>query len=378
MPQLFTDAGESPSGLARRFKLPRYGSYVAVLLLSAGVLALCSSASAASLISNVAILPAETSFGAVLDCPSISQCTAAGPTGEVVTFNPTAPGAPSATKLAGGSWQGVSCPVSSQCTLVSIDGIEETFDPAAPGAAGAVTIDPGVGLLAVSCPSISQCTAVDEDASWLTFNPTAASAVSRTSLGPRETQPSTISCPSAAQCTEAASYVNTFNPASPGAPVTVTLSSAIAPDAVACPTSTQCTGVGSGGAVTFNPSIADAAKVVKNTSQHLSAVSCPSASQCTAVAGDYAVTFDPGSTHSAVETAIAPGESLLDVSCPSSSQCTADDLAGHELTFRPATPGGGSANESKLARALKACRRLKKQSERTSCVHRAKRRYPSR
>lgn len=345
-------------------------------LISAGALLLCSSAGAASLISDAAVVPAEPSFGAFLSCASAAQCVAVGPSGEEVTFDPVSPGSPSAVKLAEEGWQGVACPSSSQCTAVGLNGLEDTFNPAAPASGSRDIIDPGDGIHAISCPSAGQCTIVDENADWLTFNPAAPGTPARTSFGPRETQPYTVACPSATQCTEAASFVNTFNPA--GSSVEAQPSLPEPPEMIACSSSAQCTAVGQQGAVTFRPTVSGAAKTIKNSNLSLLAVACPSSSQCTAVAGSYAVTFDPASAQSGVETTIAAGQGLTGVSCPSTSQCTAIDLAGHELTFRPTSVAApsSSANTRKLAKAIKACDRLKGPSKRAGCLKAARKRYP--
>ena len=325
------------------------------------------------MVSNVAVLAPEPTFGGYVACPSSSQCTAVGAAGEEATFNPTSSGTPNVAKLAETSWTGLSCPSVGQCTAVSIGGIEETFNPAAPAGGTAVTINTEDGLHAVSCPSTTQCTTVGEAATWLTFDPMAFSTPLSASFGPRETQPSALSCPSLTQCTEAASFVNTFNPTQPGAPVSVT-ASGIEPDLLACPTVSQCTGVGQEGAVTFNPTVPGTVKAVKNYTGDLTGIACPSATQCTAISAAEAVTFDPRSTSSASKTTIAPGEALASVSCPSASQCTAVDLAGHELTFRPSAAAAPSTSARKLAEAVKACNRIRKRSKRASCIRAAEHR----
>jgi hypothetical protein len=347
-------------------------------LISASALFLCSPAGATPLVSDAAVVPAEPSSGAYLSCASTTQCVAVGPSGEEVTFNPAAPGSPSAVKLAEEGWQGLACPSSSQCTAVGLNGLEDTFNPATPASGSRDTVDRGDGIHAISCPSAAQCTIVDENADWLTFNPSAPGAPKPTSLGPRETQPSTVACPSATQCTEAASFVNTFNPSQPGSSVETQPALPLSPDMITCSTSTQCTAVGQEGAVTFNPTVAGASKTIKNSNLSFFAVACPSSNQCTAVAGSYAVTFDPKSAQSGAQTTIAPGQGVTDVSCPSTSQCTAIDLAGHELTFKPALSAAPADDAHKLAKAIKACDRLKGRSRRAACQKAAKKRYPLR
>ena len=44
-------------------------------------------------------------------CPSTSQCTAVDDSGQQVTFDPTAPGAPTPTTIDGSNWlSAVACP----------------------------------------------------------------------------------------------------------------------------------------------------------------------------------------------------------------------------------------------------------------------------
>jgi hypothetical protein len=374
-----TSSVASPSSAASARGARRSGIVPGICaLVGAGALLLCSSAGAASLISDAAVVPAEPSYGAFLSCASATQCVAVGPSGEEATFNPVAPGSPSAVNLAVESWEGVACPSSSQCTAVGLNGVEDTFNPAAPASGSRDTVDPGDGIHGISCPSTAQCTIVDENADWLTFNPGAPGTPKPTSFGPRETQPYTVACPSATQCTEAASFVNTFNPTQAGSSVEAQPALPTPPEMIACSTSTQCTAVGQEGAVTFQPTVAGAARTIKNSNLSFFAVACPSSKQCTAVAGSYAVTFDPESAQSGVKTTIAPGQGMTGVSCPSTSQCTAIDLAGHELTFRPtpAAAPSASTNARKLAKAIKACDAIKARSKRASCLRAARKRYP--
>ena len=97
-----------------------------------------------------------------------------------MTFNPTAPGAPTIATIASSTHvTGLACPSVSQCTAIDdgtvgdYSGREMTFNPTAPGTPTQTTIDPGTYPENLACPSASQCTAVDNAGRQVTFNPTA-------------------------------------------------------------------------------------------------------------------------------------------------------------------------------------------------------------
>ncbi len=94
-------------------------------------------------------------------CPSVSQCTAVDSSHEV-TFNPTAPGTPTAVTIDGsGDLQGVACPSVLRCTAIDRDGREVTFDPTAPTDSVATAIAGAGSLESIACASVAECVVVD-------------------------------------------------------------------------------------------------------------------------------------------------------------------------------------------------------------------------
>jgi hypothetical protein len=256
------------------------------------------------------------SYLTAVACPSGTQCTAVG-RGLEFTFNPAAPGEPTATIIAGDAEEsGLACRTSSQCTAVDSSGHETTFDPLEPGAPTPVEVDRGGALTAVACPTSSQCTAVDSAGQETTFNPTAPAAsvpvpIDPASDGAPAGSLTGLDCPTAGQCTavDSAGRETTFDPTAPGAPS----------PAIIYPS----------GLTSANPFAA--------SSNALDAVACPTAGQCTAVGYERELTFDPAAPASPKPVTIA-AESSSAVACPESSRCTAVDPIGQEITFDPAAP----------------------------------------
>ncbi len=111
---------------------------------------------------------------------------------------------------------------------------------------------------------------------------------------------------------------------------------------VSCPSASQCTTVDSQGQqVTFNPvSAVIFSDTPVDPGQPLESVSCPSAAQCTTVDfGGNEVTFDPSSgvVDAAGVKPVDPGQIPRSVSCPSASRCITVDDSGNEVTFDPAS-----------------------------------------
>ncbi len=238
-------------------------------------------------------------------CPSVSQCTAVDQGGREVTFDPNAPGEPTAVmvdppspgppsppafELSGTSESrvtGIACASRSQCTAVDSAGREVTFDPSAPGAPTPVLIDPPsfIGLMqgwsattGVTCPSAAQCTAVDSSGSEVTFNPSAPGTPTRTPITVDSVffgGVGAVACSLISQCTaiEEGPYAreDTFDPSAPGEPTPTSIDSVATLDAVACPSVSQCTVLDSeGGEVTFDPTAtgsATRAVILSNGSQ---------------------------------------------------------------------------------------------------------------
>ena len=187
-------------------------------------------------------------------CPSTSQCTAVGGMDQV-TFNPSAPGTPTPTKVDSGTFAflfGVACPSTSQCTAVDGAGQEVTFNPSAPGTPTPTTIDATNRLSGVACPSTSQCTAVDI---------------------PGPGRPS------------APGQEVTFDPSAPGTPSPTTIDGGQALYGVACPSVSKCVAVDrSGRAVEGDPANPNGFTVEPIAGANaLMAVSCSSMAQCVTV-----------------------------------------------------------------------------------------------
>jgi hypothetical protein len=205
-------------------------------------------------------------------CPATNQCTAVAGQSEV-SFNPTAPGSPVPTTVASGnSLRSVACPSTTQCTAVGAapdgeTGTIVTFNPSAPGAATA-TAAPQHPFVSLACPLTTQCTAAD-GLTELTFNPMAPATQTQSILngGNVSNHLFDVQCPSTTQCTAAGfgttvgtgngpgqgAIVVTFNPAAPGSPTPSPIDSA-QQTGIACPSTSECTIIDSqGGELTFNP-----------------------------------------------------------------------------------------------------------------------------
>jgi hypothetical protein len=220
-----------------------------------------------------------------LACPSVSQCTAVDRGGREVTFDPRAPGTPTAVTVdqpylvsiqPGGSLPpqqaytsvaGVDCPSVAQCTVVDSGGREVTFDPTAPGTPTADTVDPtyNVGgtvgstwVTAVACAAVWQCTAVDSIGNEVTFDPSAPGKPTPTNV---TVLPilyrgfAAVTCPSVSQCSAVGGGGEvTFDPQAPGPPARTPIDEGDSMTALACPSLAQCTAVDLfGNEVTFDP-----------------------------------------------------------------------------------------------------------------------------
>ena len=240
-----------------------------------------------------------------------------------------------------GVMNGLACPSSTRCVAVDERGQFIRFDPASPAAAAAITLDPGLLLVAVACPSTHQCTAVAPE-DTVTFDPEAPGGATVTHVPDASFH--AIACPSVRQCTAVAfGSEMTFDPVAPAGATAVTIDPGVFLAAVACPLSDQCTATGAEGhEVTFNPvAPGSPTAVALDTSGPVGLLACPSARQCTAIDSSpsgHVVTFDP----------LAPGDpapGVIDTSniyafaCPSTHQCIAADVDGRALMFDPAAPG---------------------------------------
>ena len=148
-----------------------------------------------------------------------------------MTFNPNAPGSPTATSVdTGGHLGSISCPTTSQCTAADValgSGKEVTFDPGSPGGAVVATVDTSSDALApllaaVSCPTPSRCVGVDNHGAEITFDPAAPGSATSARVDDNAVDAgggglTDVSCISTSQCVavDGATGAVVFNPASP-------------------------------------------------------------------------------------------------------------------------------------------------------------------
>ena len=277
-------------------------------------------------------------------CPLTTQCTAVDAVGQVVTFNPTAPGTPKPTTIdVGQSLNGVACPSATQCTAVDGTGRQLTFNPTNPGTPTPVIISSGSNLRAVACPSANLCVAVDSVGKEVTFNPTSTAASTVTTIDSGQSL-NAVACTSVSQCVavDARGYAVTFDPATPGNAVALPVDSGNRLSGVACPSADQCTAVegGQGRQVTFNPNARVPTTPTTVAPGGLYAVACPSTTRCTAVDYQHQTTFNPTNPGTPTPTIVAPNAGAVTaVACPSATQCTGVTSTGRQVTFDPTNPG---------------------------------------
>jgi hypothetical protein len=180
-------------------------------------------------------------------CPSVTQCTAIDFSGHEATFNPTSPGSPSRVSLGTTSdLEAVACPSATDCIAMA-GGQVVTFDPAAPGTPTPTAMS--AGLTGLACPSTSQCTVVADGPGGeeLTFDPAAAgSPTSLMTDGDSNAELFGVACASVTEC-NAVDYLGravTFDPEPPAVAGAVqTIPGAVGLDAIGCSTSGQCVAV---------------------------------------------------------------------------------------------------------------------------------------
>jgi hypothetical protein len=299
-------------------------------------------------------------------CPSVTECVGLDAYQRVTTFDPAAPGSPTAVAVdpngSTGGFSALACASVSECVVVDQFGREVTFDPRSPAGASSAVIGGGQ-LWDVACPAVTQCTAVSSD-SEVTFDPQSPGHVSVEPM--TASAVSKVACPSTTLCvygyyyvdplneSEAWSTAQVFDPVTgsgtgtgiPGGPAALGAKLA----ALACPSAAQCTTVDvAGGESTFEPATFEQTPSVTGETidsgqgSTPAGLACPTTSVCAAVdAGGRAVTFDPDSTAPAVAGRIdASLGGLPGVACPSVSVCAAVDLTGREVSFDPSsTPSG--------------------------------------
>jgi hypothetical protein len=261
-------------------------------------------------------------------CPAVTLCVAVGVAyetpsvhGQEVTFDPLDPGSPVVVTLVDRPLRSVSCPTVTQCTvlteplnLVELPTAPDellTFDPSAPGASHSTLL--GVEWVGgLSCPVLAQCTGVGlvKQASGphaccggrplggeVTFDPVNNGAQATTIVDRawqaigycrfecNSSRLVNIVCVSAAQCT-ATDYGGralTFDPTRPGTPVLMSIPAGT----LACPAATECVKVGTEMSV-GNPLSGARWRTERldDESKSFSAVSCASPHQCVAVNED--------------------------------------------------------------------------------------------
>lgn len=190
-------------------------------------------------------------------CPSATQCTVVGQQGGAgsqpgvqYTFNPISSATLSTTSMQIGNdvLESVACPSGSECVAVDSHGNEFTFDPTAPGTPSAVNIDGTGWLTAVACPSASQCTALDRAGRIVTFDPSSPGATTAAVIAGRDV-PTALACPSVSGCVavDGAGRAITFDPMAPRRADATTIDAEGALTAVACASARLCVAVDSAG-----------------------------------------------------------------------------------------------------------------------------------
>jgi hypothetical protein len=301
-----------------------------------------------------------------LACATALQCTVMDLSGNEITFDPNSTSASGTARILAvhgspsGQYPGkIACPSATLCAVVAqIGGAEVTFDPKAPGQPSAVSLDDGGPNVAVDCPTALECIGVANIEPVYSQGPVSATAV----FAPGSNEPAAasivaargpggISCPTATQCTVVTqsgfgrytTYETTYNPRHPPQTLPLDRHSVRMEHAslkgVSCPTAAQCTAVDSiGRAVTFNPHRPRWHRPRRIDDGRLTGIVCPSRVQCVAIdRSGHEVTFDPQTKRAPVRVRIDGRRPLWSLSCPAASQCTAVDAAGDEVTFDPAT-----------------------------------------
>ena len=109
-----------------------------------------------------------------VSCPSESQCSAIAST-EEITFNPRSPEDASRADVGDYELESIACPSTEQCTAGESEGDIVTFNPMAPGSAVTGHIDGAIDSSRdfdlIACPSVDQCTAIDKGSREFTFDP---------------------------------------------------------------------------------------------------------------------------------------------------------------------------------------------------------------
>lgn len=273
----------------------------------------------------------------------------------------SASGAPALGKDGVVTFSALSCPASTQCTAVDSTGREVTFNPAAPGLPSAAVVDGGYSLTGVACPSVADCVAVDSSGRAVSFQPHSPNGATPVAIFPHALYG--VACPSASECVAVGyptpgssptpSSALVFDPGAPGSAVTIQILGSLdynhartSPDldSISCSSTTQCTAVGYGEEATFDPTshATVTADGLTNGGYPFVSVACATASDCVTIenlGGVEEERFDPAAPANPTVFSIDPGRGPTAIACPSADSCTIVDQSGQELTFDPASPG---------------------------------------
>ena len=301
-----------------------------------------------------------------VDCISATQCEASvrggtsfqafGDQGQLLTFDPTAPGTPTPTTFANKAIGVTACSSATRCTSDSSDATAYVdtlagYDPASPSAQ--TLHDSGGYVGAMDCPSASLCLAGGSNG-VVQFNPVTATG-NATVLKPFGDYHviGAVSCVSATQCTvSSAGDVVTYDPGAPGSfPTPTTVASGRFIQDMDCPSATRCVAIDTtGGAVTFDPTNPGAQTPVQIDAAQakLSHVACPSPTDCLAIDGyGRVIEGDPADLASWTVNRVDGANALRAISCASATACVLVDNRGRMFTGAPFVVTGAPSSTSK-------------------------------
>ena len=120
--------------------------------------------------------------------------------GREVTFNPTAPGAPTPNPIDSSPLSGIACPSVSLCVAIGGLGRAVEGDPIAAAKWTTTPIAGANSLLAISCSSVTECVAVDAVGHVFVGHAAIATAGRATARGATVTVPVRCTGPAGATC----------------------------------------------------------------------------------------------------------------------------------------------------------------------------------
>jgi hypothetical protein len=329
-----------------------------------------------------------------VSCPSTSECVAADTDGNVIRFTPGTSAAAVITSLGSGEWNTIDCPTATQCTAAG-QNVEATFNPSSPAGATRVKVEPNIDdIIDLSCPAAAQCTALDTGGGEVTFDPQTPPTILPDRVTVADNTVQAITCVTAAQCTtvsqngreatfdpaaatptiigakidtseigggpgqgdglasvactstsscvavDAAGRAIPFTPAAPGSPKPIRIDGGTPLVGVSCPRATQCSAMGPYRELTFNPGTKQAVKRGMVVTDHFfdaSGVECATTTECLAIVTDHQATFNPRHfKRPKLRQLAAFGDAaVVGLSCPSASECVASDGDGYGITYNP-------------------------------------------